>query len=90
MRKDHRTSAAACRVYTLPEDAYAALVRTRENVRLLAALATPRGADFDEPALTFHALTQCFHRLADELDEVARAGWWAEQGGPADVRASPG
>ena len=87
MRKAHRAPPAAGRAYQLSEDGYEALLRSRDNLRLLANLAMPRGGDFDEPALTFHALTQCFHRLADELDAVVRAAWLAEQGmlsDPAD------
>ncbi|GAB3095599.1 XAC0095 family protein [Lysobacter terrae] len=84
MQEEHRSRPVAGRAYQLPEDGYEALLRSRDNLRLLANLATPRGEDFDESALTYHALTQCFHRLADELDAVVRAAWWPEQRMPAD------
>ena len=84
MRKERRFTTTSPRAYQLPEDGYEALLRSRDNLRLLANLTAPSRKDFDKPALTCLALARCFHRVADELDAVVRAGWWPELRAPGD------
>jgi hypothetical protein len=62
--------------YLLPEDAHLALLQTRDQLRLLAVLADPRGIDEPELRLSSGALAECFWRLAGDLDGVAKAAVW--------------
>jgi hypothetical protein len=62
--------------YLLPEDAHFSLLQTRDQLRLLALLADPRGVDEPELRLSSGALAECFWRLAGELDGVAKAAVW--------------
>jgi hypothetical protein len=62
--------------YLLPEDAHLALLQTRDQLRLLALLADPRGSDEPELRLSSGALAECFWRLAGDLDGVAKATVW--------------
>lgn len=57
--------------YVLPLAAHAALVHTRDELRLLSQLAEPRGeGDRDEIVLSTEALSDCFYRFAEQLAEV--------------------
>ncbi|MEZ0472913.1 XAC0095 family protein [Luteimonas salinilitoris] len=67
--------------YLLPEDAHLALTQTRDQLRLLALLADPRGSDEPDLMLRPGALAECFWRLAGDLDEVAEAAAWTGKGG---------
>ena len=63
--------------YLLPEDAHFTLIRTRDQLRLMAQLIEPRVIDDNEPlCLPPEALSWCFARLARELDSVADAVVW--------------
>lgn len=62
--------------YVLPEDAHLALLQTRDQLRLLALLADPRGFEEPELRLPSGALAECFRRLAGDLDGVAKAAVW--------------
>jgi hypothetical protein len=62
--------------YLLPEDAHISLLQARDQLRLLALLADPRGLDEPELRLSSGALAECFWRLAGELDGVAKAAVW--------------
>ena len=62
--------------YLLPEDAHLALLQARDQLRLLALLADPRGFDEPELRLSSGALAECFWRLAGDLDGVAKAAVW--------------
>lgn len=62
--------------YLLPEDAHLALLQTRDQLRLLAVLADPRGFDDPELRLSSGALAECFRRLAGDLDGVVKAAVW--------------
>lgn len=68
--------------YLLPEDAHLALLQTRDQLRLLALLADPRGLDESELRLSPGALAECFWRLAGDLDGVAKAAVWPARAGP--------
>lgn len=55
--------------YFLPLDAHATLITTRDELRLLAQLAEPRGDDDRGAiALSTEALSECFGRMAEQLD----------------------
>lgn len=59
--------------YVLPLNAYVALMHTRDELRLLSQLAEPRGEDDrDEIVLSTEALSDCFSRIGDQLNEVLR------------------
>jgi hypothetical protein len=62
--------------YLLPEDAHLALLQTRDQLRLLALLADPRGCNELELSLPPSALAECFWRLARDLDVVVGAAVW--------------
>jgi hypothetical protein len=75
-RKGTQPTRATPGGYLLPEDAHLALLQTRDQLRLLALLADPRGSDEPELRLSSGALAECFWRLAGDLDGVARAAVW--------------
>jgi len=57
--------------YVLPLNAYVALVHTRDELRLLSQLAEPRGEDDrNEVVLSTEALSDCFTRIGEQLDEA--------------------
>ena len=77
MGKAPHTTAITPMAYQLPEQEYRALMRARDHLRLLARLTEPRNlADVDELPLSPLALTKCFQRLADDLDDIVRVAWW--------------
>ena len=91
MRKEPRTTAPTApqrkrdtsMAYQLPEEEYHALMRTRDHARLLACLSEPRSlSEPPEVPVSLLALTNCFQRLADDLDAILREAWW-----PGDHRA---
>jgi len=60
--------------YLLPMAAHAVLVHTRDELRLLSQLSEPRGEDDrDEIVLSTEALSDCFSRIAEQLDETLGA-----------------
>jgi hypothetical protein len=82
MRKEHRSSAIAPVAWLLPEDAYCALIEARDQMRLMARLAAPRVAlEPEEVPLSTTALSQCFDRVARELDTVVQAARLPRRGG---------
>lgn len=55
--------------YQLSMAAHAVLVHTRDELRLLSQLAEPRSEDDrDEIVLSTEALSDCFSRIAEQLD----------------------
>jgi len=57
--------------YLLPLSAHAVLVHTRDELRLLSQLAEPRSEDDrDQIVLSTEALSDCFSRIAEQLDGV--------------------
>ena len=57
--------------YGLPLAAHAVLIHTRDELRLLSQLAEPRSEDDrDEIILSTEALSDCFSRIAEHLDDV--------------------
>ena len=57
--------------YVLPLNAYVALMHTRDELRLLSQLSEPRGEDDrDEIVLSTEALSDCFLRIAEQLDDA--------------------
>jgi hypothetical protein len=64
MEVEMRRKPTATMAYQLPEEEYHALQRARDHLRLLARLLSPL------------ALTDCFQRLADDLDDIVRVAWW--------------
>ncbi|GAB3092632.1 XAC0095 family protein [Lysobacter terrae] len=77
MEKEPRPTAIVRKAYQLPEEEYRALTRARDHLRLLARLTEPRNlADVEELPLSPLALTHCFQRLADDLDDIVRVAWW--------------
>ncbi|WP_457096382.1 XAC0095 family protein [Lysobacter sp. P5_B9] len=72
-----RRKPPAAMAYQLPEEEYHALQRARDHLRLLAGLTEPRNfADDQDLRLSPLALTDCFQRLADDLDDIVRVAWW--------------
>ncbi|GAA5081883.1 XAC0095 family protein [Lysobacter panacisoli] len=70
MRKEARSIPAAFRGVVLPHSAHESLVRTRDQLRLLAQLTEPRG---DAPETVFvspDALAELFDRVAHHLDDA--------------------
>ena len=70
MRKEARSIPAAFRGYVLPHSAHESLMRTRDQLRLLAQLTEPRG---DAPETIFvnpDALAELFDRVAHHLDDA--------------------
>ncbi|WP_394537598.1 hypothetical protein PRJ39_15900 [Lysobacter enzymogenes] len=67
-------SLASSAGYLLPVDAHRSLIQVRDQLRLLAQLAEPKGEQaVDVIYLSAEALALCFDRLADDLDSVAQA-----------------
>ena len=66
------------RGYLLPEDAHFTLIRTRDQLRLMAQLIEPRfAAETEEPLeLPAEALSWCFARLARDVDGVLNEVSW--------------
>jgi len=57
--------------YVLSIDTYVALQHTREELRLLGRLAEPRSEDDrDEVVVSTEALSDCFLRIAEQLDSA--------------------
>ncbi|MBB5882563.1 hypothetical protein GGR74_003797 [Xanthomonas arboricola] len=59
--------------YLLPEGAQLRLLQTRDHLRLLATLASPRSTltnHFNEPHVSLDALAFCFDLLAEQLETV--------------------
>ncbi|MBB3780309.1 hypothetical protein GGR60_004023 [Xanthomonas arboricola] len=59
--------------YLLPEGAQLRLLQTRDHLRLLATLASPRStptSHVNEPHLSLDALAFCFELLAEQLENV--------------------
>lgn len=57
--------------YALSIDMYVALQHTREELRLLGRLAEPRSEDDrDEVVVSTEALSDCFLRIAEQLDSA--------------------
>ncbi|HEY1139597.1 MAG TPA: hypothetical protein VGE88_05265 [Lysobacter sp.] len=55
----------------LPLAAHAALVHTRDELRLLSSLTEPRNDDDrDEIVVSTQSLADCFSRIAEQLDDV--------------------
>lgn len=75
-RKATEPPRPTCDGYLLPEDAHLSLLQTRDQLRLLALLADPRGFEEPELRLSSSALAECFWRLAGDLDGVAKAAVW--------------
>ena len=72
-----RREPPAVLAYQLPEEEYRALQRTRDHLRLLARLTEPRNfTDDQDLPISPLALTNCFQRLADDLDDIVRVAWW--------------
>jgi len=73
MRNGPRNTEAAPPSYILPIAAHAALIHTRDELRLLAQLAEPRSEDDrDEIVVSTEALSDCFGRIAEQLDAALR------------------
>lgn len=65
--------------YRLPEAAHLRLLETRDHLRLLACLTASRSRQEDNPGelqMTPSMLSQCFQRLADELEAVVECAQW--------------
>lgn len=57
--------------YLLPTDAHVTLRFVRDELKLLARLAEPRNDDDrDDIVLSTEALSDCFSRMAEQIDEV--------------------
>jgi hypothetical protein len=57
--------------YLLPTDAHVTLKFLRDELHLLARLAEPRSDDDrDEIVVSTEALSDCFSRIAEQIDEV--------------------
>lgn len=74
--------------YLMPEDAHLALQQTRDRLRMLACLATPRSWRDDLPGaelpLKAAALAHCFEELADRIDSSLAAASWPEGPPPGE------
>jgi len=75
-RKAPEPTSPTCDGYLLPEEAHLSLLQTRDQLRLLALLADPRGREEPELRLSSGALAECFWRLAGDIDGVAKAAVW--------------
>jgi len=73
MRNGQRLPITAPATYLLSSDAYIALANVRDHLRLLAQLTEPKGEGvLDIVYLSAEALAQCFERLADDVERIAR------------------
>lgn len=73
MRNGSHDTGTPCRpsTYMLPLAAHAALVHTRDELRLLSSLTEPRNDDDrDEIVVSTQSLADCFSRIAEQLDDV--------------------
>lgn len=65
--------------YLLPEEAYYHLQCVRDDLRLFALLAAPRQhgeRESDFLSVPLGALSHCFRRTSDQLDEALRRTRW--------------
>ena len=77
MRKQRRTRPPAPLAYQLPEESYSALIQARDQLVLMACLSASRSRGESRAlSLSPDALAHCFHRFADELNEIVQAAWW--------------
>lgn len=68
--RDAATSTAT-KTYLLPIDAHVALRLIRDELRLLSSLSEPRNDDDrDDIVVSTEALSDCFGRIAEQLDGV--------------------
>lgn len=62
--------------YQLPEAAHEQLCNTRDEIRLLADLATRTSDEAEFLQLSHNALARCLDRLADELGDALHMSFW--------------
>lgn len=71
MRNGRRNSAGSANGFRLSLEAYVSLAQARDQLRLLGDLVFPVGEAVDDRiALSAEALSDCFARLAEDLDRI--------------------
>lgn len=74
-----RKTTPASEGYYLPEDAHLQLLQTRNHLRMLAQMVAPRRHSDDNPddlPLQPSALSDCFQKMGEQLNQVLEAMEW--------------